>query len=325
MSDTARNVAAGKTAPGGSDAPVRDVRRARRALALAFVIVAGLCCSALLTSWLERQRRPSAARVERDALYVSPEAARRMSLSFNGLVADWYWMRSLQYVGRKVVAHEGDLNLDDLSPLGLRQLSVLLEQSTALDPEFMAAYEYGAVVLPAVDEEAAIRLIGKGVRDNPREWRLHHHLGYIHWKRGQFREAADAYTRGSEIEGAPDWMRMMAAQMEAHGGSRDTARAIYTRMYEEADDEKVKGLAASRLAQVNSFEERDLIRRALADFRARGGRCPQAWREVAPALRAARLRLDDAGSPVDPSDAPYVLDSAACDVKLGPRTRIPLK
>lgn len=293
--------------------------------ALALAIAAGLGVSALVSRQLERSRPPAPAVSSDEPLYLSPQAARRMSLSFNGLAADWYWMRSLQYVGRRVVEHRGDLRLDDLSPLNLVGLAPLLEQTTTLDPEFMAAYEFGAVVLPAVDEGAAVRFIEKGIRENPTEWRLLHHLGYIHWTRGRFREAADAYARGAEVAGAPAWMRMMAAQMEAQGGSRDTARAIYGRMLEESDDENVRNLARLRLAQVDSLEARDQIRRLLSAFRAQTGRCPQNWRDIAGALRAARLRTNDDGAPLDPAGFPYLLDPAACEVNLNTRTPIPRK
>ena len=299
--------------------------RRRRDLALGTVVVAGLCLSALLSGWLGANRRPLVVADDDGALYVTPAAARRMSLGFNGLVADWYWLRALQYVGRKIGAHEGDLRLDDLSPLGLNQLAALLEQSTTLDPQFMAAYEFGAVVLPAVDAEAAIRLVRKGIAANPTRWRLYHHLGYIYWTSGQFSEAAEAYMAGSKVEGAPPWMRVMAAQMEVGRGSRDTARAIYERMYEESDDEQVRTLARLRLAQVESLDERDRIRGVLSAFRERAGRCPQGWGEVSAALRAARLRLDPSGAPLDPSDAPYLLVQSSCEVNLSAQSAIPKK
>jgi hypothetical protein len=39
-------------------------------------------------------------------------------------------------------------------------------------------------------------------------------------------------------------------------------------------------------------------------------------------LRAARLRLDASGAPLDPSDVPYVLDAANCEAKLDARSRV---
>ena len=298
--------------------------RARDAL-LAVVIVAGLAASFALSRWLDARRPPEDPFATYEELYVTPEAARRMSLAFNGLVADWYWLRSLQYVGRKVEAFEGDFTLDDMSPLGIRNLGALLEQSTSLDPQFMAAYEFGAVVLPAIDRAAAVRLLEKGIRENPGQWRLYHNLGYIHWQAGRFREAGEAYAAGARIPGAPAWMDVMAAQMQADGESREVAREMYRRMYEESDDEQVKALALQKLARLQSLEERELIRRVLSEFRARAGRCPASWREAAPLLRAARLRLDPSGAPLDPTDAPYVLDADACDVKLHERSQVPKK
>jgi hypothetical protein len=298
--------------------------RVRDAL-LALVVVAGLASSFALSRRLDAGRPAEDPFATYEELYVSPETARRMSLAFNGLAADWYWLRSLQYVGRKAEAFRGDLNIDDLSPLGLRNLGALLEQSTALDPQFMAAYEFGAVVLPSINREAAVRLIERGIRENPREWRLYHHLGYIHWQAGRFNDAAAAYATGAQVEGAPRWMSVMAAQMNEHGGSRQVAREIYMRTYEASTDEQVRTLAANRLAQLDSLDERERIGRALTEFRARAGRCPAAWREVAPQLRAARLRLDASGAPLDPSEVPYVLDTAGCEVKLDARSRVPKK
>ncbi|HEX8687096.1 MAG TPA: hypothetical protein VF654_11360 [Pyrinomonadaceae bacterium] len=310
--------------PAGSRAESARRERARDRL-LALVVVAGLASCFALSRRLDARRAGEDPFASYEEEYVSPEAARRMSLGFNGLAADWYWLRSLQYVGRKVDAYKGEFSLDDMSPLGIRNLGALLDRSTTLDPQFMGAYEFGAVVLPSVDGAAAVRLLEKGIRENPAEWRLYHHLGYIHWQAGRFREASAAYESGSRRPGAPAWMNAMAAQMNAQGGSREVAREMYRRMYEGAADEQVRSLAVVRLAELDSFGERDRIRQALAAFRERAGRCPADWREVAPLLRNARLRLTTAGAPLDPSDVPYALDAAACDVALGEGSKIPKK
>ena len=178
---------------GGVGAAVARTRRrrfTRREWLLVAVICACLGGAAGLAHWLELQRpAPDPSSQPSDDLYLTPAAARRMSLSFNGLAADWYWLRTLQYVGRKAAAHEGGIQIDDLSSLNLKILAPLLENATTLDPQFMAAYEYGAVVLPAVDVDAAVHLIRKGIAANPQAWRLRSHLGYIYWQQNRFREA----------------------------------------------------------------------------------------------------------------------------------------
>src|SRR2546421_8509941 len=124
---------------------------------------------------------------------------------------------------------------------------------------------------------------------------------------------------------SPAWMGAMAAQMNVHGGSRQLAREMYRRMYEESADEQVRSLAVRRLAQIDSLDERERIGGVLSDFKSRASRCPASWREVATALRVAGLKLDAAGSPLDPAGFPYALDSAACAAKLDERSPIPKK
>ncbi len=288
------------------------------------IVVCGLALVFFIARWTEAHLPVADTfTTEDEELYVSPETARRMSLGFNGLIADWYWLRSLQYVGHKMTSHQEKIQLDDLHALNARQLAPLLDHATTLDPQFTAAYEYGAVVLPAIDAEAALRLTEKGIRANPQNWRLYQHLGFIYWQQSRFREASKAYGAGAKQPSAPFWMNAMAAQMEARGGSRDTARDIYLHMSAEGDDEQIKLLAKKRLLQLDSLDERDAIRRVLIEYKTSNSRCPAAWREVAPALRAARLKLDASGAPLDPTGLPYVLDASACDVTLDARTQIP--
>jgi tetratricopeptide (TPR) repeat protein len=298
----------------------RHARRrfASRELLLVALLFVCLGSAAGVARWLEL-RRPQQSEVSQvsEELYVTPHAAREMSLAFNGLAADWYWLRTLQYVGRKSTAYEGQLQLDDLRPLKLKILAPLLDNTTTLDPQFMAAYEYGAVVLPAVDTEAAIKIVNKGIDANPNAWRLYSYLGYIYWQQNRFTEASEAYAAGSRVAGAPAWMGALAAQMSVKGGSRETARAIYETMLRTTEDDRTRKLAADRLAQLQSLDEMDALRRILSTYQERAsGRCPATWREVAPNVRAARFRQDTAGAPLDPSDVPYKLNSDRCDVEL---------
>ena len=292
-----------------------------------FLIITCVAGTTLLVRWMEIRRTTQTAEMLRGAtdeeLYADADFVRSVvPPAFRGLVADYYWMRSLQYVGRKTLQREGTIQLDDLSEFNLRLLAPLLETATTLDPQFMTVYEYGAVVLPVVDVEAGIRLLRKGIERNPHAWRLHHHLGYIFWRQGRFSEASAAYRNGAQIAGAPRWMSVMAAQMEAEGGSRRTAREMFRRILEESDDEQVKLNAARRLIWLQSLDERDLIRRALTDFRAHTNRCPNEWVEITGELRRVNLRLDVRGAPLDPSGAPYILTNDGCDVGLNRESEI---
>jgi hypothetical protein len=120
-------------------------------------------------------------------------------------------------------------------------------------------------------------------------------------------------------------MEAMAARMEDEGGNREVAREIFRRMYDEADDEEIKKLALQRLAQLQSFDEREAIRRVFESYRQHAGRCPAAWAEVAPMLRrSTRLRFDQQSAPLDPASTAYIL-KPDCEVDLDPRSEVPYK
>src|SRR5882762_5114999 len=296
-----------------------------RELLLLLVVSIGLAGTVGLSRVIDSRRPSIDAKIEEEQLYVNGKTVKRLSLGFNGLAADWYWMRALQYVGLKVLNTPREIQLDDLGQLNVKLLAPFLDTATTLDPEFMEPYEYAAVVLPGVNVEDAIRIARKGIAVNPSAWRLYQHLGYIYWQQKDFKAASEAYGQGAGLPGAPHWMEAMKAQMLAQGGSRSTARLIYERIYQQTDDLNVREMARRRLLQIQSFEERDEIRRLLGEYAAREKRCASSWKDVSQTLRKGGLPLDDSGAPLDPANVPYRLVHAGCDVDLDLRSSVPQK
>jgi tetratricopeptide (TPR) repeat protein len=292
---------------------------------LMLIVIGGLVCVAGLSHWLDSHPQPTEANIAEEQLYLNGATARRISLSFNGLAADWYWMRALQYVGSKVINVPASVPIDSLSQLNLKLLAPLLDTATTLDPQFMEPYEYAAVVLPDVDLQQAIRITKKGIRANPSAWRLHQHLGFIYWQQQDFQAAGEAYAEGAKLPGAPLWMEAMKARMAVEGGSRHLAREIYGRMYEQTEDTRVKEMARLRLMHLDSLNDRDALLKALSAFRAKTGRCPSTWKETEPLLRALNVNTDSTGSPIDPGGTSYVLIIAKCDLNLDRSSKVPRK
>ena len=256
------------------------------------------------------------------------------ALGTEGLIADWYWMRSLQYIGDKVLGSKVEtINIEDLRDLNPRLLYPLLDSATDLDPRYMAAYSYGSLVLPAIDPEKAIRIAEKGIANNPDQWRLYQHLGYIYWRLGEYEKAAATYERGSRVSGSAPFMKMMSASMISKGGSRDTARQIYRQMLgDNSGDPNVETIAKLRLMELDSLDEREAIDKALSEFKVSSGRCAVRLGEIVPMLSKVTLpegkdfMVDRSGQIVDPSGTPYLLDQSECRVKLDmARTGIPTR
>jgi hypothetical protein len=121
-------------------------------------------------------------------------------------------------------------------------------------------------------------------------------------------------------------MEAMKAKLLSEGGSRSTAREIYTRMFEQSSDQQVREMASKHQLQLDSLDQRDGLRKLFATYQARTGKCPASWRELEQIFRTLRIPMDQSGAPLDPSGAPYVLKAGACEVELDPKTtKVPLK
>ena len=297
------------------------------------VILCGFAAVFFLSDFVEKSKPALPENYADEDLALQGARLKGYSLGFEGLLADWYWMQSLQYIGDKLVKNpDAKISLDNLNPLNPRLLYPYLDNATTLDPKFIGVYEYGATVLPAIDKNQAIKLLEKGIADNPDQWRLYHQLGYIYWRLEDFEKASEIYAKGAKISGAPPFMLLMAAKTKTEGGSRETARAIYEQIFNEAQDDQTKENAQLRLMELDSLDERDALRSTLRTFKEKNNRCANNWREILPLLQTVKLpagkdfRVDDSNNPVDPSGAPYILDNEKCDVRLDSKTtKIPLQ
>src|SRR5687768_11808447 len=105
------------------------------------VLLAGFSAVFGLSSFLEQNRINLPATYTDSDLDLQGKKLKGFALGAEGLISDWYWMRSLQYLGGKFV-DQGDSNIDlgDLRPLNPRLLYPLLDIATELDPKSMAPF-----------------------------------------------------------------------------------------------------------------------------------------------------------------------------------------
>jgi tetratricopeptide (TPR) repeat protein len=307
-------------------------KNSKQTLISAAAVILGFAVIFVLSNFLEKSRVVLLENSAEEDLIFQGANLKGYVLGFEGLLADWYWMKSLQYIGDKILSSEQSIDLENLTALKPQLLYPYLDNAATLDPHFLSVYEYGATVLPAVNREDAIKLTQKGIDNNPQNWRLYQYLGFIYWRLENFEKAAEVYEKGSQINGAPHFKKLMAAKMKTDGGKRETAREIYSQMFEESQDKQIKENAALRLLELDSLDEREVYETALREFQKNNNRCANDWSEILPLVKKVKLsggkslRVDKTNNPVDPRGAPYILDKQNCVVTFGENAaRIPSK
>jgi tetratricopeptide (TPR) repeat protein len=240
------------------------------------------------------QIRPQATLEE--VLYISsPKVLKRASLGYEGLLADIYWTRAVQYFGDR---HRNQANNYNL-------LAPLLEITTALDPHLVPAYHFGASFLApappwgAGKPDRAIQLMEYGIQNNPNEWHLYYDLGFVYYMDlKNYAMASHAFDQGSQVPNSHPFLKILAAQMAAHAGEYETSRMLWTATHESTHDSLIRQNAIDHLRALKVDEDVTNLQAAVTRFGERTGRLPTSFSEL---LAAEGLR----GLPVDPDGNPY--------------------
>jgi hypothetical protein len=242
----------------------------------------------------------------------SPELLRRLTLGYNAIWADVYWIRAIQYFGSTRLSTHEDKNYDLLYPL--------LNITTALDPYFSIAYRLGAILLSegypngAGNSDQAIALLEKGIREAPERWEYYHDAGFVnYWWRRDPETAAQWFLKAADLPGAPAWLRPVAASVLAEGGEREPARALWLEMLATADHDWLRQAARRGLMQIDAEAHIELLNPVINRFYDERGRFPATWNEL---VISRRLRQP----PVDPAGYVYALDPVSGTIDVAPRS-----
>jgi hypothetical protein len=285
------------------------------------VLVLVACAAAMvpLRTWTDHVSAEDAS--DDVEIYVTNgERVKLMALGYDSLLADVYWMRAIQFFGRRVLADK--TVLDD--PRGrLDELYPLIDVSTTLDPRSIKPYRFGAFfVHDYVDAQRGREILSKGIRANPDSWRLYQDLAFLYWSDGDCDTASRLYAEGGAVAGAPMWMREMAAIIPTMCGRPDVTVELLRRQYDSTDDPRIREQLAKLATEYEALVEVLALEDAVVASREREGRNPKSLaalvRDLATRQNAPRLRVDRDGNPLDPNGAPYRYDASSGSVTTDP-------
>jgi hypothetical protein len=253
--------------------------------------------------------------VDPDMLYFSsPEGVKKMAMGYDSVLADIYWMRAIQYYGRRDEA--------DKRPVRYRNLSALLQITVALDPDMLDAYRAGANFLAEPDPigagqpQEALKLLDNGIKRMPLEWRLLFDKGFIYyWFVKDFEAAGQCWLSASRIPGAPAWMEGLAASALSKGGAMETAKTLWQRQYQESDRADIKENARNHLFSIEIAETLWTLEYFVGKYRERAAAYPAELNDL---VQAGFLRA----MPDDPLGTPYQYDRKTGQVSLSPQSKV---
>ena len=280
---------------------------------LVFAIALGcLCLGAAIGLQVVRDTRYPRDQAERALMYVrSPQALRRIVLSFDALAADVYWIRALQHYG-------GD-RLSKTKVQKYELLYPLLDLTTSLDPYFTIAYRFGAIFLSETypggvgRSDLAIALLQKGISAQPTKWQYYHDIAFVnYWQLHETALAAKWFRAAASQPGAPNWLEPVAVSMLVQGGDRASARFLLQEIL-KSEEAWLRQMATRGLMQIDALDAIDQLQRLVNENRPPAGQ-PYSWQWL---IRSGKLP----GLPTD-GYAPFQIDPATGTVSLSPRSEL---
>jgi tetratricopeptide (TPR) repeat protein len=265
-------------------------------VAASILLLLSLASSVLLLRRLDQVR--THATLEEVLYFNSPKLVKRLSLGYDGLLADIYWTRAVQYFGSRHVTRAADYKL----------LPPLLEITTALDPKLIVAYQFGAnFLVPKPPEGAgmpdkAVDLVEYGIRNNPDNWKLYYELGftYYYMEPRNYAKAAESFERGAKVPKAHPLLRVLAAEMAQHAGEIRMSRMLWQTAYATTQDDMIRKNAVAHLRALKVDEDITGLEKLVATYQDETGILPSSFNVL---IGAGML----GGVPVDPDGHPYKL------------------
>lgn len=175
-------------------------------------------------------------------------ALQALSLEYKSVVADYLLLKTMTFVGKKLIEKE------DLAPSDWQLLIQLLHKITDLDPQFWDPYLLGETMLTwqagMIDE--ANTLLLKAAQHNKKDFRPWYFLGFNHFYFKQnFGKAAQYIGEAATRPGAPYYFKGLAARLGLYGDQTDVAIVFLEDMLREVTDENTKIYLEKRLAALN--------------------------------------------------------------------------
>lgn len=279
----------------------------RRTPLLALALLALLATAAARTSLAPEA---SARGIIRNPAWLpSGQALRAAAFGQRLLLADYYWLQAVQYVGETMLAKAQ--RWEALAPL--------LEIVTDLDPRYGYAYQMGGSNLAGLAQryDEADRILQKGMKALPERWSLP--FVYATNKflyQQEYAEAAE-YARRAAAIGKRPHLALLAANLSALADTDDEYRAALAfldQMLEQSDTPELRQELLQRRVKIETYQALSALEKAVAAFRAERGRLPARLGELVPGHLGAL--------PDDPAGGRLLYDPATGAVRssvLGPR------
>lgn len=252
----------------------------------------------LLLAGLALLSRPPAplthAGAHQPPLLPRPEVLRVVGAGYIQLIADYFWIQTLNTTGRAQTAAE------------YRDIYDYAWMVTELDPKFREVYVFAGAALPVQvtpghwrNTRESTSILERGLKAVPDHLLLRILLAY-NWATyaHQYDRAAKLLEETSKMPNAPPYLAALATRMYSRAGDFTSGLLLARSLADAAEDPATKGTFERRVKQLQLERALVVVDHALEAFRAREHRAPADLEELIAAHDLQALPADPFGGQI---------------------------
>lgn len=238
------------------------------------LIVWGFVGAYLLQLSLDRagENRMRERAIAEMAYFPSGRFVRGAAIEYQGLAADFIWLRGIQYYGYHL-----------MSDRKYEWLGHVFDILTSLDPGFIGAYHFGAITLAwdAGKPHEAVDFLTRGMRANPTSWQIPFDAGFIcYMLLRDYGRAGTFFEVASKMPNAWFILARWAAIAKTKAGDFQTAREMWLDILSGTENRALKALVVRQLKNLDLSEATDRLQKAVRRFEQDKRRLPTDLREL---------------------------------------------
>ncbi|MCL4479227.1 MAG: hypothetical protein M1381_09055 [Deltaproteobacteria bacterium] len=201
------------------------------------------------------------------AFFPSEPFIKAAVFHYDNFFSDISWMQSVQYIG-KHLATDREFNL----------LYHIYDVVTKLDPRFIDAYNFGAIMLAQYNKDApsAMNLLKLGMKRDPDSWEIPFQAGFIAFTIYKNNAIALHYFKiANKKTEHHKTIEQYIAFLSEKQGSVDIALKMWTDMYNSSNDTITKNICLYNILRLNVKKYEKLLTQAIDNYKHSEHRVPK--------------------------------------------------
>jgi len=241
---------------------------------------------------IDRIRKKIFIAGERPLVFPKASVVRLASLGHKNLLADYYWLKEIQYIGKCME--------EKIKPFQTYRYADFI---TDIDPYFFEVYYFSSAIMifERITPDENIKLLEKGKKYLPNKKQIPFHLGFVYYYfKKNYEKAAENLELAAKISGQLIYA-IFAARIRAEKGNLELGAKLIKEMLKDPRAKRWREGAIQFLKGIDQKRILNMLNQKISEYYKLYGRYPERLEELVKMGLLSQI-------PQDPAEGEFYID-----------------